>query len=253
MQRVDYDRHQYRVYHKSRAHSRETQSLWREVLARFIPVDAAACWLDVGAGTGRYTPLLAELSGGTAIGVEPSARMRRVADTESAHPRVRYVGGCGAAMPLADARASGALLSMVLHHLPDVDAVVRELARVVEPGGTVLLRSGFADRHMDSTFYKYFTAAVEIDRARLPTTVGTRAGFEARGFRVHAEMEIDQITDASLTAFRQRMETRPFSTFECMSETEISDGFAQLDTAIAAGAGATPIREYVGLMALTRI
>ncbi|OPG08042.1 hypothetical protein B1L11_28940 [Microbispora sp. GKU 823] len=46
--------------------------------------------LDVGSGTGRFTPALARAFG-PVTGVEPSVRMRETAQAQSRHPGVRYL------------------------------------------------------------------------------------------------------------------------------------------------------------------
>jgi ArsR family transcriptional regulator len=42
-------------------------------------------------------------------------------------------------LPLSDGEAQVALLNMVLHHAPQPSAVLAELARVLAPGGTLLI------------------------------------------------------------------------------------------------------------------
>ena len=42
--------------------------------------------IDLGSGTGRFTPALADTFGGPVYGVEPSARMRETAQAQSAAP-----------------------------------------------------------------------------------------------------------------------------------------------------------------------
>ena len=48
--------------------------------------------LDVGSGTGRYTPALARAFG-QVTGVEPSVRMREIAQRQSQHPDSQYLAG----------------------------------------------------------------------------------------------------------------------------------------------------------------
>jgi ubiquinone/menaquinone biosynthesis C-methylase UbiE len=52
---------------------------------------------------------------------------------------VEPVAGAGDAIPLPDASATHALLAQMLHHTDAPDAIVREVLRVLAPGGTALI------------------------------------------------------------------------------------------------------------------
>ena len=58
---------------------------------------------------------------------------------------------------------------------------------------------------------------------------------------------MSQVTDSSLVAFAARMRTRPFSTFELMTEAEIDAGFARLEVAIGRD-GSQAAHERVDLL-----
>ena len=69
-----------------------------------------------------------------------AAKMREVAQSLSPHPRVSYVDGHAAAIPLPDASVDFLLMFLSFHHYPDKAAAVREIHRVVKPGGRVTPR-----------------------------------------------------------------------------------------------------------------
>src|SRR6185369_8991167 len=56
-----------------------------------------------------------------------------------AHPNVELRHGALEALPIDDALLDAAALGLVLVHLPDPAAVLREAARVLRPGGRVLV------------------------------------------------------------------------------------------------------------------
>jgi ArsR family transcriptional regulator len=61
--------------------------------------------------------------------------MRRLADLPNADVR----RGELEALPIADGELDAATLILVLHHLPDPSAALREAARVLKPGGRLLV------------------------------------------------------------------------------------------------------------------
>src|SRR5687767_8526513 len=105
LQPVDYDRVQHAAYAKARALSTAAIRRYMDSFARHLPARRPLVGVDLGSGTGRFTPALAEAFGGPIYGVEPAARMREVAEAEARHPQVRYLAGEAGKIPLPDAAA----------------------------------------------------------------------------------------------------------------------------------------------------
>ena len=233
--RVDYDGHQSAVYAKGRALSPEAMAGWMAVFTRHAPPGRPLSVLDLGSGTGRFTPALADTFGGPVYGVEPSAGMRNAALELSAHPRVTYLQGAADAIPLPAASVDLVLLFLVWHHVPDKASAAAEIRRVLRPGGRVLLRGTFADRLPDSSWRIYFPRAPELDREIFPTAVQTQDQFAAAGLR-RVELDVVQVPVAEdFSAYAERLRLRASSIFEHLTETEIEEGFARLDADVAAG------------------
>ena len=104
---------------------------------------------------------------------------------------------------------------------------------MLAPGARLFVRNATRDQHLESTFYQLFEAARAVDLARLPALAEVRDCFTRAGFVERHHELVSQVTDSSLVAFAARMRTRPFSTFELMTEAEIDAGFARLEAAIA--------------------
>ncbi|MBY8886808.1 class I SAM-dependent methyltransferase [Streptomyces sp. PTM05] len=103
--------------------------------------------LEIGCGTGVHARSVVEL-GWTPVGVDLSARMLRYAGG-----RLPIVLGDAARLPVRDASVPAVIAVMVHTDLPDYAAVLREVARVLRPGGRFVhvgvhpcFCGGFADR-----------------------------------------------------------------------------------------------------------
>lgn len=108
------------------------QPLVREILAT-LPAGAA---LDAACGTGRHAAYLAEL-GHRVIGVDANAQMLAVAAKKLPDLELRQ-GGL-AALPVADDAVDLIVCALALCHVPDLAPVFAEFARVLRPGGHLVI------------------------------------------------------------------------------------------------------------------
>jgi SAM-dependent methyltransferase len=101
--------------------------------------------VDVGCGPGLFLRAAAE-RGATAVGVDPSAQMRRLATRRTGRLRaaVTVVDGTAERLPLDDASATVAWAVASFHHWADPDAGLAELHRVLAPGGRFLVAERLA-------------------------------------------------------------------------------------------------------------
>src|SRR5215467_472748 len=128
MKQVDYDTELYQDYARGRALREQQMQVWISAFEAVLPERRPLTGLDVGSGTGRFTPALAEAFG-PVTGVEPSVRMREVAQAQSRHPDVRYLAGSAEDMPVPSGSADYALMFLSWHHVQDKNAAARELAK----------------------------------------------------------------------------------------------------------------------------
>ena len=105
--------------------------LWLERLTD-APSRSRLGWVDVGAGTGRWTAQLG------AIGLDASLEMLGVAARKSGL-RGRLAIADAMALPIADASAELVLCTLMLGYAHDPLIAWRELARIVKPGGSLIL------------------------------------------------------------------------------------------------------------------
>lgn len=92
--------------------------------------------LEVGTGEGQVARRLAD-AGAEVVGVEPSRAQVREAVRRAGGPA--YVRGDAIGLPFPAGRFDGVVACLVLEHVPDLQAAISELARVLESSGTMLL------------------------------------------------------------------------------------------------------------------
>lgn len=100
-----------------------------------LPSAVTGSVADLGCGTGRWLRYL-EARGAEPIGLDFSSGMLAVASEAGCR---RLVAGELTAIPLASGSLDGALLVLSLSHEPDANAAMRELGRVLLPGGWSLI------------------------------------------------------------------------------------------------------------------
>jgi ArsR family transcriptional regulator len=121
---------------------------------------------DIGTGTGVLAIELAR-AGLSVVAVDHSANMlaaaRANAEAAGVASRIRFRAGEATALPLRAATVDAALAHMVLQYLPRPQDAIAEMARVLRPGGRVVL-----------------VDFVQHDRAWMQQKLGTRwQGFAA--------------------------------------------------------------------------
>ncbi|MCZ6605090.1 MAG: metalloregulator ArsR/SmtB family transcription factor [Alphaproteobacteria bacterium] len=110
-------------------------------VARLFPAGDVGDFLDIGTGTGRMLVLLGDRAR-TGIGLDASREMLAVARVNLANAErhnctVRQ--GDMYDLPWSAPSFDAATLHMVLHYAGNPQAVVKEAARVLRPGGTLLI------------------------------------------------------------------------------------------------------------------
>lgn len=139
--------------------------------------------IDIGTGTGRIATIFAAKAE-QVLGIDRSAEMLRLARgklAEEANGKVRFVAGDFYDLPAADASADTAILHQVLHYAQAPEKAIAETARVLAPGGRLLVvdfapheheelrlrdahaRLGFSDRQMGSWFAAAGLDIVAVD------------------------------------------------------------------------------------------
>jgi len=148
---------------KAAAYFRANAEEWSRVRSLYVPegkveqamMDLGACdrmevVVDLGTGTGRMLELFGPMAK-SGIGIDLSPEMLALARAQLAGPALAHCSvrqGDLYDLPMQDATADLVTLHMVLHYLDDPAASIAEAARVLKPGGRLLI-ADFAPHELD--------------------------------------------------------------------------------------------------------
>lgn len=115
---------------------------WRRRVIKELGLAPNARILDVATGTGDLAVELARAAPqGHVIGLDPSTQMLSVADQKMAKlglsERVSLIEGDAQQLPQANGEIDAATIAFGIRNVPDRPQGLRELARVVRPGGRI--------------------------------------------------------------------------------------------------------------------
>ena len=164
--------------------ARATETL--DDLVRLAAPDAGERWLEVACGPGLVSRKLAPHAR-EVHGVDMTPAMVEVARREAdaaGLENVSFAVGDATALDLPDASVDGAIARFTIHHVPVPGRLVEELARVVRPGGGVVLADHIAAG--DAAWSE------EIERLRDPSHWASLTLERLRAIGVSAGLALDR-------------------------------------------------------------
>jgi demethylmenaquinone methyltransferase / 2-methoxy-6-polyprenyl-1,4-benzoquinol methylase len=138
---------------------------WRAALVAAVPVGHDDHVLDVATGTGMVAAALVRRSGCRVTALDQSEAMlgglrARLAADPALAARIEPVAGIAERLPFADASFDALTFTYLLRYVDDPAATLRELARVVKPGGAVgMLEFGVPPQPLLRALWRLYTRA----------------------------------------------------------------------------------------------
>jgi demethylmenaquinone methyltransferase/2-methoxy-6-polyprenyl-1,4-benzoquinol methylase len=115
---------------------------WRRAMVESVDARPGERVLDVATGTGLVAQALVRRYGCTVVGLDQSREMlsaaeARVAGAAELSGRITLVAGEAERLPFADGEFDHLTFTYLLRYVDDPAATLRELARVIRPGGRI--------------------------------------------------------------------------------------------------------------------
>jgi demethylmenaquinone methyltransferase/2-methoxy-6-polyprenyl-1,4-benzoquinol methylase len=187
---------------------------WRAFLVSRIPADAMRM-LDVASGTAAVSIALARAQPErTIVGIDQSTEMlaagRARIEEAGLGSRIELREGRAEELPFADGEFDALTFTYLLRYVDDPGATLRELARVVRPGGTIAMQEFGLPRGVWRLLWELYV------RVGLPLAgavvspgwheVGSFLGPSIRGFyeRLPLDAQLDLWRGAGITDVRCR-------------------------------------------------
>jgi len=144
--------------------------------------------LDLGCGTGQLAARLAQrIRHGTVLGVDPAEEMIRVARRQHRRKNLSFEVGSSEAIPSGAGTFNVVVSTISFHHWSRPVASLREIARVLRPGGRLLI----LDLCRDNLF---MAALDQLQRWLQPAHSGIASTDEMRRYFLRARFHHLEIT-----------------------------------------------------------
>lgn len=110
--------------------------VWRAAVREALRITPGMKILDIAAGTGTSSVSYAE-AGGDVVALDFSIGMVSVG--KERQPQMEFIAGDATALPFEDGTFDAVTISYGLRNVNDPDLALREMLRVVRPGGTLVI------------------------------------------------------------------------------------------------------------------
>jgi SAM-dependent methyltransferase len=128
--------HDYRKYWEGRDYEHAAEEI---ALRRLLGRRHFRRAIDVGGGFGRLSKLLTDYADSVLLAEPSQQQLDKAAEFLGDDPRIERCRLQAADLQQPDGAADLVLFVRVLHHIPEPEAELREIARVLEPGGTFIV------------------------------------------------------------------------------------------------------------------
>jgi SAM-dependent methyltransferase len=180
--------------------------------------------LEVGSGTGRLAEALEQRELARVWTVDASEAMVARAKELGVNARVARAE----ALPFKAGWFDAVVMRMVLHLVRRPQAL-EQAARVLRPGGRLVIATEDPDSFDDVWFARFFRSVPEIERSRFPSADALRLELTAAGFETVEIERLRQHREQTREHAVDLIRSKGFSTFDLLDPAEYDDGLARAE------------------------
>ena len=240
-------------YKDGRKLPEETMQLWLEAIGRRIPKNKVNFILDVGCGTGRFSVPLSNYFESELIGIDPSKDMLAIAKLNQKADRVKFDEENVHEIPVENEKVDLIFMSMVYHYIMDIDLAIREFDRVLKTGGYLCIRNSTSELLNKIPYLKYFPAALEFNRYRLPYKEELIGKITGKKFDLVSHDVIEQKFANSFEEYYNKIKHRALSDLTHISDIDFQSGLQKMEISINKKEITGEINESIDLFIFQKI
>ncbi len=220
----------------------EQWAFWAQELIRLGRLGPRDAVLDLGCGSGAFLLAYgAERPRASRCGLDPSPAMLAQARAKPGAEAVGWALGRAEALPWAAGTFRAVFCSQAWHHLVDQRAAARECARVLAPGGLLLVKTFSHAQWRAKPVFRFFPEMLASQLARYPDEPELKAQLRAAGFQQVTSAEHNWEDAMRPSDYIRAAEERWYSMFSHLTPAQLEAGIARLRAHIAAH-GDDPLR-----------
>ena len=200
-----------------------------------LDLASGAPWavLDLGCGTGTYLEIQSSLPKHKNVrwyGADPSEEMLRIAKGKI--PNVKFHNAVAEELPFPDAHFDYVTSRFSFHHFTDRYAAIKEIHRVIKPGGFFKIVNLAPELSPNWWIFRYFPEAQKIDAKRFWDLEFLKNEMLKSGFKLHSShLHMRDKIKASLILNEAR--NRETSELLLLRDNQYSEGLAHLEKDLA--------------------
>ena len=214
-------------YDTARSLPKHATSLLKDILKENTPVDSISSVLDLGGGTGRFSPLLQTLYDCPVYALDPSVEMLRQGVSRN-YKNIHWITSNAEYIPLRSSSIDLIWMSNVYHHLENHVNACHEIFRVLIDRGNFVIRNGTQETDGEIAWNKFFPEAIEFDKDRIPHKQDIIDFISSHGFDFIEYKVIYQLFASSYREYYEKISQRGLSSLLAITDRAFDEGCRRL-------------------------
>jgi ubiquinone/menaquinone biosynthesis C-methylase UbiE len=208
----------------------ELLNLWVPHFVKFSDLAAKQRVLDIGCGTGGFAIDIYRRIQTHVIGLDISERLLRYALSKSHTLPLMWVMGNAESLPFVDEMFDRVLMSLVLPQIEHREKAIREVYRILYPGGKLFVRTVAPEvAYHQWVPFRFFPKVANIEAARLPAIDDIVTMYTDAGFREIQTNTVYRNSRVDLQKVCDELRQRARPSYQTLTEEELENGILSIE------------------------